>query len=223
MGARLGIFLPSSNTVVEPLAARMLAGTQTSAHFSRLGVVEVSLDSASLGQFERKKQVDAAQLLADAHVDCIVWGGTSASWLGPAHDLSLCALIEERTGIPSDSCVLAMNRRLDELRAKTIGLVSPYTDEVQARIIENYRALGYTCIDEIHCGGTISEEFAAIAPEKVAACVAQVAISRPDAILIMCTNMRGALAAEGALDKFDIPILDSAAETVVAACQLVEN
>ena len=47
---RLGIVLPSSNTVLEPLAAKMLAGTGVTAHFSRLGVIDVALDDSSRAQ-----------------------------------------------------------------------------------------------------------------------------------------------------------------------------
>jgi maleate isomerase len=111
-GKRIGIVLPSSNTVVEPLAADMLAGTGVTAHFSRLGVINVALDARSKAQFELQRHVDAAKLLADADVDVIVWGGTSASWLGSEHDQAFCKSVFEQTGIPATSCVLEMNRTL---------------------------------------------------------------------------------------------------------------
>ena len=55
-------------------------------HVARRGVVDVKLDKTSRAQFELEIQLDAAKLLCDAKVDTIVWGGTSASWLGIEND-----------------------------------------------------------------------------------------------------------------------------------------
>jgi maleate isomerase len=87
-----------------------------------------------------EKQIAAAKLLCDAGVDSLVWGGTSASWLGAEHDAKFCGLLESATGIPSGSCTLEMNRLFSAHNAKTFGLVTPYTSDVQKRIIKNYRS-----------------------------------------------------------------------------------
>jgi maleate isomerase len=52
-GRRIGMLTPSSNTVLEPYTAAMLApfGDEASAHFGRLRVVEISMSEASQSQF----------------------------------------------------------------------------------------------------------------------------------------------------------------------------
>ena len=179
---RLGIVLPSSNTVLEPLAAKMLAGTGVTAHFSRLGVIDVALDDSSRAQFELQRHVDAARLLADAKVDAIVWGGTSASWLGPDHDRAFCAAVEAATEITTTTCVLAMNRLLNQAPSARLGLVTPYTDDVHNRIIENYRGLGFPCAGSENHGGVLSNDFADLSPKTIATMVRNVASARPDVI-----------------------------------------
>ena len=67
---RLGMLTPSSNTVLEPVCAAMLAGIpEVSAHFSRFRVTDISLDAAALEQFRTQPMVNAASLLADARVE----------------------------------------------------------------------------------------------------------------------------------------------------------
>jgi maleate isomerase len=80
---RLGMLTPSSNTVLEPVTAAMLAGLpDVSAHLARFRVTEISLGQRALGQFELEPMLAAAELLADARVASICWNGTSAGWLG---------------------------------------------------------------------------------------------------------------------------------------------
>ncbi|MDP9097202.1 MAG: Asp/Glu/hydantoin racemase, partial [Pseudomonadota bacterium] len=73
---RLGMLTPSSNTVLEPVIAQLVAGLPgLSVHFSRFAVTEIALTPAALGQFAPAGMVAAARLLADAKVDTIAWNG----------------------------------------------------------------------------------------------------------------------------------------------------
>ena len=139
----LGMLTPSSNTVLEPVTAAMLAGLpEVSAHFGRFRVTEISLRDGALGQFDLAPILDAARLLADARVDVIAWNGTSAGWLGFESDVRLCAAITQETGIPATSSVLALNAAMARSGARRWGLVTPYLHDVQARILANYAAAG---------------------------------------------------------------------------------
>ena len=87
---RLGVLTPSSNTALEPLPQALIAGLpEVSVHFSRFSVTQIALSADALGQFQRERILDAARLLADAHVDVIGWSGTSAGWLGFDTDQSV--------------------------------------------------------------------------------------------------------------------------------------
>lgn len=81
---------PSSNTVLEPVTAAMVAGLESvSIHYSRFPVTEIALSDSALGQFDDGPILAAAALLADAQVDVIAWNGTSAGWLGFETDVKL--------------------------------------------------------------------------------------------------------------------------------------
>jgi len=220
---RVGILIPSSNTVLEPLSASMFSNAELTVHFSRLRVIDVTLNQESYAQFSMEKQIAAAKLLCDAGVDSLVWGGTSASWLGAEHDAKFCGLLESATGIPSGSCTLEMKRLFNACNAKTFGLVTPYTSDVQKRIIKNYRSMGFTCLAERHYGGEISCDFAAIEENVIAQMVRDVAQKQPDIIFIMCTNMHGARVSEQLSHDLSIPVFDSAVVTLQAGLRLANG
>ena len=214
---RLGLLIPSSNVVLEPLAAKAQnQNPNLRIHVSRLGVLDVKLDEASRAQFQLKTQIAAARLLCDAKVDRIIWGGTSASWLGVAQDVAFVEAMKCITSIPITSCVLEINRSLTNIGAKHLGIVTPYTDDVAAQINQNYTDMGFKVSAFHNDGGHMSHDFAAIKPTAIERMIRDVAIKDVDVIIIMCTNIAGADVAEKLEKELKIPILDSAAISLKA-------
>ncbi len=211
---RLGLLIPSSNVVLEPLIKQ--ASAVSTIHVSRLGVLDVKLDAASRAQFEQKTQLAAAKLLCDAKVEAIVWGGTSASWLGLEHDISFVNLMQQQTGVPTGSCVLEINRQLRALGAKKLGMITPYKSDVAEQINRNYEAMGFEVTASVHDGGDLSNDFASISQDTIATMIRTVAAAGPHAIIIMCTNVAGAALAKSMSDEVGCPIIDSAAATLAA-------
>lgn len=212
---RLGLLLPSSNTVVEPEAARLIPNDgSVTLHFSRFRMTVVSDSAESLGQFAPPAMLTAAELLADAKVELIAWAGTAASWLGFARDEALVAEIERSCGIVATTSVLAINRRLSDLGARSIGLVTPYIAALESKIIANYAAAGIATRAAERLNLTENTDYATVEPDRVAELCRRVANARPDAIVIMCTNLRGAPVAAGLTRELGIPVLDSVAVTI---------
>lgn len=209
--ARIGMLTPSSNTVVEPVTQAMLARVEgVSAHFSRFRVTEISLSERALAQFDDRPILAAAELLADARVDVIAWNGTSSGWLGFDADVRLCERITAATGVTATTSMLALNDALAR-SGSDFGLVSPYLDEVQARILANYAGIGLNCVGERHLGIRENFAFAQIAPDVIAGMVRQVAAARPPAIATVCTNMAAAPLVPALEAELDIPIYDTTA------------
>lgn len=218
----IGVLTPSSNTALEPLTRAIVSGLPgVSAHFSRFTVTEISMRDTSLNQFDDSKILDAAHLLADAHVDVICWSGTSASWLGFERDSALCGRIKEATGIPATTSVLALNELLIAQGARTLGLVSPYTLDVQQRIVANYACIGIDCAAERHLGLTVNFAFSEVEPDTLRRMLREVARSRPDAITMMCTNLHGAQLVDDMERELGIPIYDSVATVVWKALETI--
>jgi len=212
---RLGVLTPSSNTALEPLTAAIVAGLPgCSAHFSRFRVTEISLQPQALGQFDDSKILAAAELLADAKVDVIGWSGTAAGWLGFDADLRLCERIRERTGIRATTAVLALNELLALRNIRQLALVTPYTGDVQQKIVDNYRNIGIEVVAERHLGICVNHDFALVPPDTLRGLMREVAQARPQAIATYCTNLHAAQLAPAVEAELGLPLLDTVSTTV---------
>lgn len=218
---RLGMLTPSSNTVLEPVTSAMIAGMpEVSAHFSRFRVTQISLSDRALQQFDPTAILDAARLLADARVQVIAWNGTSAAWLGFDSDERLCRSITEGTGIPATTSILALNEILARNGVERFGLVTPYLDQIQAKIVENYAGLGLRCVAERHLNDAGNFSFSEVGSETITEMVRDVAQAKPQAIATVCTNLCAAPLVEALERETGILILDSIAVVVWKALHL---
>jgi len=212
---RLGMLTPSSNTTLEPVTTAILAPlTSVSLHFSRFRVTEIALTGDALAQFDDRPILAAAELLAHAKVDVIAWNGTSAGWLGFDADRRLCERIEAATGIQACTSMLALNEILAATGVKRFGLVTPYIDAVQRRIIANYATLGIDCEAERHLGIQDNFAFAEVPPATLTAMIRAVAAAKPDAIGVICTNLYAAPLVAVLEAETGIPIYDTIATVV---------
>lgn len=217
---RIGVLTPSSNTALEPLTQAMAREVPAvSVHFSRFPVTEIALTGAALAQFDEAPILRAAELLAHARVDRIVWSGTSSGWLGFAADAHLCEAITSATGIPASTSMLALNAALRGTGARRIGLVTPYRDDVQARIVASYVALGFDCAAERHLGLQDNFSFAEVPEARIATMVREVAPAA-DAVAIVCTNLHAADLAAGLERETGVAVFDTVATALWQALLL---
>jgi maleate isomerase len=211
----LGMLTPSSNTRLEPITTAMLAGLpEASAHFGRFRVREIALSGSALAQFDDSEILRAAELLADAKVQVIGWSGTSSGWLGFDADQRLCARISQATGVPACTSVLALNEIFSRTAVRRFGLVTPYTDDVQQRIVANYARAGFECVAERHLGWRDNWSFSEVPTDWLAAMAREVARERPDAITFLCTGLQSAPLVERLERSIGIPIYDSISTVV---------
>ena len=215
---RLGMLTPSSNTVLEPLTAAMLAALPgASAHFARFRVVAIDLGEGSRSQFDLSPVVAAAELLADAKVHAICWNGTSGSWLGLEQDRGALRRDHRPHRHPGDHRDARPDARLRGARrqADRPGDALPRRGAAGDR-----RPLGRSradCVAERHLEDPGNYSFAEHSEATVARLVREVAAARPEAIAIHCTNFRGGGIAAALEAELGIPVLDSVAVSLWGA------
>jgi maleate isomerase len=147
-------------------------------------------------------------------VHVIAWSGTSASWLGFERDEELCRRIEDRSGIPACTSVLAFREIFERTSVRRVGLVTPYLDDVQQRIISNWDGAGFHCAAERHLGLSDNYSFAEVPEAAIAEMVRDVARAGCDAVAIVCTNLKGAELALRLEQELNVPVYDSITVTV---------
>jgi maleate isomerase len=220
---RIGVLTPSSNTWLEPLTTRILAGLdEVTLHFSRVRVLDISLRPMAVQQFALEPMLEAASLLEDARVDTILWSGTAGGWRGAAADRELCTRLTARSGVPSTTATLALFSAMRRLGAKSVGLVTPYPRDVQDAIEMNFDEEGFRVTrSATHAATTINYEFSEIDEPTLTRLTGDVATSHPDVISTFCTNLGAAHLVPEWEARFATPVYDSTAVAIWEALRLV--
>ena len=128
MTHHFGVLIPSTNTTVETELARLPSGYQ--AHYGRL------LSSTPGHPFapSRNEDIDyQAKLLGTAKVEMVILIQTSASLFADDYDDTVMRRMSAAAGVPAVTSAQSVGRALKALGARRIGLVSPYSEEVNAR------------------------------------------------------------------------------------------
>jgi len=218
--ARVGLMIPSSNTMMEMDFARNLpAGTAL--HTARMFME----DTTAAGEIRMLDEfaLPAARDLGTARPDIVVFGCTSAGALrGNDYDAELCARISEVTGAPTVSTIGAVRAAIAESGAASVGVITPYVDELNEKIKASIEADG-TRVAAI-AGLGISENFAiaqvghddivAFAERALGRLAAQASIGL---VFASCTNF-GAMAARPAIAaRLGLPVITSNQAVLEAA------
>lgn len=155
-------------------------------------------------------------------VSVIGWSGTSAGWLGFQNDERLCRLIEDRLGIPATTSTLGLNKVLKFAKVQKLGLVTPYTEDVNDAIINNYTRIGYpiTKERERHLGIADNIKIAAIDEAALHDMIKDVVDEGSDAVTTFCTNWNAAHLVDKWEKEFGVPIFDSVATVIWDMCNI---
>ncbi len=216
---RIGMIVPSSNTCLEPQTYRILGDREdVTVHFTRIEVTRIALDSGSAQQFDHSTMIAAAELLKTADVDVVAWNGTAGSWLGPDADKEMVQRITDATGLPATTSTLAYFDAFAAFNIHRVGLVTPYTSDVNQAISGRYAEAGIEVVSEHHFGLSDNESFARVDPQDLVGPSRDMAAGAEgkslDALIYLCTNLYGAPVVERVETETGRPVLDSVAVTL---------
>ncbi len=206
---RIGLLVPSSNTVFENDIHAALPRPRFTAHAARMHLVETTRQ-AEQSMLDHHAPA-AATALAAVHPDLVVFGCTSAGSLGGMeHDRSVCNALGIRASAPCIGVLSAVSDALARRQWKSVVLVTPYVEELTATIAGSLEEGGMSVLASGGLG--ITNNFALADPdpaEIVAFAVSVVDGHQPDGVFISCTNFRS-LEARPALEReLGLPVLTS--------------
>lgn len=142
-------------------------------------------------------------------------------WLGLESDRKLCERIRSLTGIQASTSVLTLFELFAVRGEKRVGLIAPYTADVQSEIVKGFAREGVDVIAERHLGLRDNFGFSEVAEPILASMIGDVAAARPDAIAVFCTNLASAPIIDTLERRYDVPIHDSIATAVYGALQAI--
>lgn len=214
---KLGLIVPSWNTVMEYEVQRM-AGPTMSAHSVRIphtGDTEENLLNLAT------QAPAVAKLLAHAKVNVIGYGCTAGGFLkGPEGDRRVGAEIAEATGIPVATSATAIADALRAVGARRVGVASPYATWLNERVRQFLEADGF---DVVAIQGLGTEAHATITLERVEALAAEVNKAEAQAIFISCSNFRTLEIIESLEQRFGKPVVTSNASTMWKMLRVIED
>lgn len=203
---RLGLIVPSSNTTMEMELHNYLP-EGVSLHTSRMplrNVTEEELVKMS------SLAVESAKLLRDADVELILYGCTSGSFIGGKdYEKELEAKIEDEVKVPVISTSTAVIEALKILDAQSILVITPYTDEINAREKEFLEANEFEVLDIRGLGIEDNLKIGRLEPYEAYRLAKASFIDEADAIFISCTNWRTFEVIEALEEDLGVPVVTS--------------
>ena len=134
MTRHFGVLIPSTNTTVE-MECRLLPATYQ-AHVGRLKSSGGGMFSAS-----RDEDIDyQSQLLGTAKVELVILAQTSASLGSDDYDDVVTKRMSAGAGVPAITSAQAVGRAVRALGARRIAIVSPYSEAVNSRARQYFKA-----------------------------------------------------------------------------------
>lgn len=181
MTRHFGILIPSTNTTVEIECTRHLPHAYQ-AHVGRC------LSSRPGHPFAPSKDEDIdyqSRLLGTAKVELVILAQTSASLFAENYDADVTRRMSAASGAPAITSAQAVGRAVRALGARRIGLVSPYSDEVNAlaqRYFAAKHGLEVAAVDGF--GATDSYAIGQLGPENARAAFARMNRPAIDAFIV---------------------------------------
>ena len=215
MTHHFGVLIPSTNTTVETELRHLPASYQ--AHFGRL------LTSTPGRPFApgRDEDIDyQSKLLGTAKVEMLILAQTSASLFADDYDEVVTRRMSAAAkGVPAVTSAQSIGRALQALGARRIALVSPYSEDVNARARRYYEKFGLEIVALDGFAATDSYAIGNIAPSHARDAFAR--IDRPDiqAFVVPGANFPAMSAVAQWEREFGKPVVTSTQAGVWAAAK----
>lgn len=208
MNARVGLIVPSSNTVAEVDFYRRLPAEAT-LHTARMYLDEVTAEAESVMLDEHLP--GALRDLATTRPDVVVFACTSAGTLrGNAWEEQLIGQIGQRTAARPISVAAAVRRAIARRGARRVGVLTPYVEELNAKIRASLEEEGLEVTGIHGMGIAVNVEIAAVDPPRIAAFASEKFDDAGiDLLFISCTNFRALEARERIERDLKLPVVTS--------------
>jgi len=211
--ARLGVIVPSVNTVVEPWFSAMCPPGVT-VHAARM-LLDNHLTPESLVRMDRDEGLRAVQQIMSCKPASVAYCCTASSIVqGLEYDRRLNHELNQTAGVPAFTATRAIIEALHAVRAKRIAVCSPYTKTIDDAEHEFFSAAGFEIVGSAHLGIADSFSLADPAPEDIMQLALKAWHVDADATLITCLNMNSQFVIDALEQRTGKPVITSTQATL---------
>jgi maleate isomerase len=206
---RIGLLVPSSNTVMENDLHAHLDKARYTVHTARMYLEHTTAEAERL-MLDRDAP-SAADLVGTARPDVLVFGCTSAGSLGGvAHDRRYCDDLGERAGCRGIGVMSSLVDRVREHGLRRVAVITPYIDELTASVARGLAGDDLDVVTSAGMGISVNIDLARPTPEEITRFVlASISGAEIDGIVISCTNFRSLDARTAITAQTGLPVITS--------------
>ena len=209
---RLGVILPSVNTVVEPWFNAVVPSGVT-IHATRMLLKGVTAEA--LRRMDEEEGLPAALRLVSCRPHAMVYGCTASSIVqGLQYDRHLAQELSAKTGSRCITAVGAILDALNVLDVRRLAMASPYPDAIDRAEHAFFEGAGFTIDGSANLGITDGFDLASPTPEEILALAKRALTGNPDAIVITCLNMNSQTVAATLEASTGLPVVTSPTATL---------
>ncbi|MGD1093505.1 MAG: Asp/Glu racemase [Bryobacteraceae bacterium] len=204
---RIGLIVPSSNTVMEPDFHRHLDDCVISTTRIFLESVTREAEVRMLAEHLPK----AIELLRTTAPDAVVFGCTSAGALGAlAHDDAIGEAIQAGTGSRAITVLSAVLAQLRRIAPRRLAVFTPYVEDLTLGIAASLAEGGFAPVRAVGMGIQANLDIGRVTPREIAEFVeSQIEGCAADCAFLSCTNWQAIEAIEPLRRKLGIQIVTS--------------
>jgi maleate isomerase len=205
---RIGLIVPSSNTVMEPDFHR---------HLAPKGIVSTArifLEDVTREAELRMLQEDlprAAELIRTTAPDITVFGCTSAGSLGRlSHDAGIRDMLAKATGAKAVTVLEAVFAKLRAVHPRKLAVFTPYVEDLTSSVARSLGEAGFPPVKAAGMGIQANLDIGKVTPAEIVSFVLdQVNGLAPDCIFLSCTNWQAIQAIPALAATTGVPVISS--------------
>lgn len=217
--ARIGLIVPSVNTVIEPWASRLLPDG-VSLHTARMYMPD-ALTPEGVCAMDANEGMLAVNQITSCRPDVVAYGCTASSMIqGVAYDAHLREEIAAKVGVPATTAAHAILSAAKALGVKRVAAVSPYTKVIDDAEHKYFAAAGLEVVGGAYLGITDNFGLAAPMTERIVQLGRDGWKAGAEALIITCLNLRSHTAIETLERELGKPVITSTQATLWHALRL---
>jgi maleate isomerase len=219
---KVGLIVPSSNTVMEPDFHREL-GQDCAISTARIYLEQVTREAEeSMIQDELPK---ALRLIKTTDPHVVVFGCTSAGSLGGLEsDAGIAHRIEQLTGARALTVVGSVVEQLKAIGPRRVAVFTPYEEELTLSVAQCVVDAGYELAKAAGMGLRRNCDIGRVTASEIVEFVeAQIEGVDVDCIFLSCTNWQALAAIAPVTARFGLPVISSNQATIEAVRMQMSN